>query len=264
MIRKHLVQFSFLLAGIALAAIIITGFLWYGAGQEPAPPFQPAHHQTCGEPVALRTEDYNRWGSTRGDGIEVARLDFCDPVRAMREDGQQEVWFWLSVEITGQVYPYAGWGYPWQDVETPFPADDREPRNPWWAPHSSIRAVANELGYTGGDGFPCPLDQATARGLDLFFYRDSGFQLPVGTTHSGWVCIYFDNGHSLPDSLTLAIQPDRARVTQWVDKLFVVRDQELYGIPAMPVATEDALCDFARRTHPDSIQPGGGCDFGNS
>lgn len=253
-------QINFLLAGIALAALIVQGFLWYGAAQAPEAPFLPVLHQACGEPVSLRAEDYNLWGSTRHD-IELARLDFCDPVRVRRDDGRLEVWFWLEVTVTGQVFPYAGWGYPWDDVETPFPADIREPRNPWWEPRTSVRGLSNDGEYLGGEGYTCPVNDTRYRGLDLFFAPDQGFQLPVGATHSGWVCLYFDGGSSLPDAFTVSVRPERARITQWVDKLFVVQDAGLYDVPAMPFIEAYAFCDYARRAHPDTIRPGEACDF---
>lgn len=259
MTGQRAARFAFLLAGVALAALVITVFLWVGAAQAPEPPFQPVLHQECGQPVALRAEDYNLWGSTRHD-IELARLDFCDPVRVLRADGRLEVWFWLEVAVTGQVFPYAGWGFPWQDVATPFPADDREPRNPWWEPRSSLRAVPNELGYTGGDGVVCPLAEAQQRGLDLFFYREGGFQLPVGVTHRGWVCLYFDNGQSVPDAFTVTVRPERARITQWVDKLLVATDRGLHDVPAMPFIEAHDLCAHARQTHPATVRPGERCD----
>jgi hypothetical protein len=260
MIRRYLPRFSFLLAGLALAALIANGFLWYGAAQAPHAPFLAAVHKQCGQPVALRAEDYDRWGSTRpGDDIELARLDFCDPVRLRRNDGRQEVWFWLEIEVTGQVFPYAGWGYPWQDVQTPFPADSREPRNPWWKPNSSLRGIPGGLNYTGGDGYPCPHSEAVARGVDLFFFREEGFQLPVGTHHSGWVCMYFDNGDSLPDAFIVSVQPDRARITQWVDRLYVVRNTGVSDQPAIPVVVEGAWCDFVRQARPASIHADGPC-----
>jgi len=261
-LRRLLPRTTFFLAGIALAALIANGFLWYGAGQAPLPPLKAVQHHTCGEPVMLRAEDYTRWGSTRTQGLDLALLDFCDSVRVVSSANEQEVWFWLQAKVVGQVFPYAGWGYPWQDVETPFPGDNLEPRNPWWAPLPSLHAISNQLGYPGGDGYVCPFKETNTRGLNLFFYREEGFQLPVGTTHSGWVCIYFDNWKSLPDAFTVSIQPDLARITQWVDKLFVVRDQGLYDEPAMTMIPYDSLCDFARRTHPDTIRPGGVCDTG--
>jgi hypothetical protein len=261
-LRHLLPRTTFLLAGITLAALIANGFLWYAAGKAPQPPLRVVQHRACGQPVMLRGEDYVRWGSTRGQGVDLALLDFCDPVRVRWSGGQQEVWFWLEATVTGQVFPYAGWGYPWQDVETPFPGDNREPRNPWWAPLASLRAVSNQIGYAGGDGLVCPFKETNGRGLNLFFYREEGFQLPVGTTHSGWVCVYFDNRNSLPNAFTVNILPDRARITQWVDKLIVVRDEGLYDEPAIPAIPYDQLCDFARRTHPDTIRPGGACDTG--
>lgn len=260
MARTLFPRLTFLLAGVALATALITGFLLYGAAQAPEARFVPAVHRECGQPVVLRAEDYNRWGGTRGDGVALARIDFCDPVFVIRSDDRREVWFWMSVEITGQVFPYAGWGYPWADVETPFPGDFREPRNPWWAPRTALRAVSNQTGYTGGDGAVCPHLDMASRGLDLFFYREKGFQLPVGATHSGWVCLYFDNGRSVPDAFTVNVQPDRARITQWVDRLYVVRDDGLHDVPPMPAIDDGALCDHARRTHPDTVQAGGACD----
>jgi len=262
MAQRAFPRLTFLLAGVALATAIITGFLLYGAAQTPEGRFAPAVHRACGEPVTLRAEDYNRWGGTRGDGIALARIDFCDPVSVIRSDDRREVWFWMSVEVTGQVFPYAGWGYPWADVDTPFPGDFREPRNPWWAPRTALRAVPNQSFYTGGDGAVCPHLDMAGRGIDLFFYREDGFQLPAGATHSGWVCLYFDNGNSVPDAFTVSVQPDRARITQWVDRPYAVRDDGLHDGPPMPTIDDAALCDYARRTHPDTIQAGGVCDAG--
>lgn len=258
-LRSLIPRTTFLLAGIALAVLIASGFMWYGAGHASRPPFLPVEHRVCGQPVTLRAEDYNRWGSTRSQGLALARLDFCDPVRLVWRDGQQEVWFWLKIQVVGQVFPYAGWGFPWQDVETPFPADDREPRNPWWNPRSAVHIVANEIGYPGGDGSVCPINESEQRGLNLFFYREDGFQLPVGTTYAGWVCVYFDNWKSLPDSFTMTILPDRARIVQWVDKHFVVNNAGDTSTPEIPALSEEGLCDYARRTHPESIQSGGAC-----
>ncbi|NDJ79384.1 MAG: hypothetical protein GYB65_24300 [Chloroflexi bacterium] len=253
-------RFSFLLAGIALAGLIIQGFLWYGAAQAPNAPFVPNIHQACGEPVALRAEDYNRWGGTRpGDDMEVARVDFCDPALLLRADGGYEVWVWMAVEVTGQVFPYAGWGFPWSDVETPFPADRREARNPWWSMRSGLTAIPNGPPYQAGDGFHCPHNEARQRGVDLFYFRDEGFQLPVGTTHSGWVCLYFDNYQTVPDAFTLSIQPDRARITQWVDKLLVVRDTGWYPPPALPAVGESDWCDYLARTQPGTLRAGEVC-----
>lgn len=254
-LRPHIPRLTFLLGGLALAALVANAFLWYGAAQAPDVPFLPVQHRACGQPVSLRAEDYNLWGeSRRGDDIELALLDFCDPVRVLREDGKKELWFWMSVETTGQVFPYVGWGYPWSDVETPFPADDREPRNPWWAPRTGIRAYPAELGYAGGDGYACPHNEVEARGVDLFFYREEGFQLPVGARHAGWVCLYFDDGNSLPDALTVTVRPDRARITQWVDRFYVVQNAINYDEAAIPAISGHQLCDYARRTHPDSVQ----------
>jgi hypothetical protein len=261
MIRHLFARLTFLLAGIALALLIANGFLWYGAAQSPDAPFVPVLHERCGEPVVLRAETYNRLGGTRpGDDIEIARIDFCDPVRLVREDGVEEVWFWLEVESTGQTFPLTGWGYPWSDVERPFPNDAREPRNPWWNPRNSIRAVPTTLDYLGGDGYACALPEIVDRGVDLFFAREEGFQLPVGSRHAGWVCLYFIPDFGLPEAFTVTLQPDRARITQWVDKLFVVRDSGLYDVPAMPVIQAARFCDFARRTHPASIRAGEVCE----
>jgi hypothetical protein len=259
-LRFILPRTTFLLAGIALAALIASGFMWYGAGHASKPPFQPSRHRVCDQPVPLRAEDYNRWGSTREEGLELAQLDFCDPVRVEWRDGRQEVWFWFEIKVTGQVFPYAGWGYPWNDVETPFPADNREPRNPWWTPRNGLHIRANQIGYTGGDGAVCPLNETLKRGLNLFFYRDEGFQLPVGTTYAGWVCVYFDGWNSLPDAFTLTVLPERARIVQWVDKLFVLGHPENYDEPELSTISEDTFCAYARATHPDSIQAGGACD----
>ncbi|HEX3050799.1 MAG TPA: hypothetical protein VHP83_09115 [Aggregatilineaceae bacterium] len=253
---SYLSRFSFLLAGLALAALLINGLMWYGADQPANVPYVPAHHTTCGQPVEMRAEDYDLWGSTRpGHDLPLALVDFCDPIQLTRADGQTEIWFWLSVEVVGQVFPLTGWGYPWVDMETPAAADYREPRNPWWNERASIRAIPDEIGYLGGDGYACPFEEMTQRGLDLFFYRPEGFQLPVGTRREGWVCIYFDGGRTLPSTLIVSIQPDRARITQWVDK-FMVTSGDPSAIPTLP---EDQLCDFARRTHPATIQTSGVC-----
>lgn len=254
-------RLSFLLAGLALAVLLAAAFLIYSAAQRPVAPLLPVHHLTCGEPVTMRAENYNWLGGTRRDNdVELARLDFCDPVHVIREDGRHEIWFWMSVEITGQVFPYASWGYPWVDVETPFPADFRERRNPWWQPRTAIRALPAETTYLGGDGVACPVHETNARGLNTFFYREEGFQLPLGTTHSGWVCLYFDNGRSVPQAFTVIVQPDRARITQWVDRFYVTDNAEVYGQPPIPTIREDALCAYARWFHPETIQPGGACD----
>ncbi|MBN1681228.1 MAG: hypothetical protein JW966_13155 [Anaerolineae bacterium] len=259
--RQRVFRLTFILAGIALASLIINVFLWYGASRPNDPPFLPVSHRRCGEPVALRAEDYNWLGGSRpGDDMEIARLDFCDPVRVKRRDGTERVWFWLEVEATGQVFPYAGWGFPWVDAVTPFPADFRESRNPWWTPRTAIRAVPNQLGYPGADGGSCPQDETLARGVDLFFYREEGFQLPVGMTHSGWVCLYFDPAYGLPDAFTVTISPDRARITQWVDRLYVIRDSPTAPGPPIPDIPERTFCDFVRETHPDSIRAGEACD----
>lgn len=253
---------SFLLAGLALAMLLAATFLFYGAAQPADAPLLPVHHTTCGEPVPLRVEGYNWLGGTRrGDDIELARLDFCDPVHVVRADGRHEIWFWMSVEATGQAYSYAIWGYPWNDVATPFPADFRERHNPWWQPRSAIRALPAETTYLGGDGVACPVHEANARGLNTFFYRDEGFQLPVGTAHSGWVCLYFDGGQSVPSAFTVVVQPDRARVTQWVDRFYVTDEQGTYDLPPIPSISEDALCAYARWFHPDTVQPGGPCEL---
>jgi hypothetical protein len=259
MVRSIASRVTFLLAGVALAVALVSGFLLYGASQTPKGRFAMARHRECGQPVTLRAEDYNRWGGTRDDGIALAQIDFCDPVAVVRSDSRHEVWFWMEVEVTGQVFPFAGWGYPWDDIETPFPGDFREPRNPWWAPLSALRAVPNQTGYTGGDGYVCPHHDMVGRGLDLFFYREEGFQLPVGATHSGWVCLYFDNGNTLPDAFTVSIRPDRARIIQWVDRLFVVRDEGLHDESPMPSIDDGALCEHAHRTHSDTVQAGGAC-----
>ena len=259
--RRLMGRFSFLLAGIALSAAVGSGFMWYAAGQHGDPPYVPSHHKYCGEPVALRAEDYNLWGSTRSDsGVELALIDICDPVQVQRADGLKEVWFWMEVEVTGQVFPYAGWGYYWVDVETPFPADPREPRNPWWTPRTGLQVYPNELGYTGGRGYHCIHDQARARGLDLFFYLEDGFQLPVNTTHSGWVCVYFDGGRTLPNAFTVTVQPDRARIVQWVDKLITLGGYDVDEISIAPLVQENELCDYARFTHPETIQLDGPCN----
>ena len=255
-------RISFLLVGLALAALGATAFLIYASAQGPEAPILPIQHITCGEPVSLRVEDYNWLGGTRREGsIELARLDFCDPVHVNRADGSHEIWFWMSAEVVGQAYPYANWGYPWVDVETPFPADFREPRNAWWQPRSAIRALPVATTYLGGDGVTCPVEEANTRGLNTFFYREDGFQLPVGTTHSGWVCLYFDGGASIPEAFTVTIQPDRARVTQWVDRFYVTGENQPYEQPPIPSISEDALCAYARWVHPETVQPGGPCEL---
>jgi len=260
MARKILPRLSFLLAGTALAVLIINGFLWYAAAQAPDPPYRPVQHRTCGQPVTMLAEDYNRWGGTRGEGIELARLDFCNPALMTRDDGRLEVWFWLEVEVTGQVFPYTGWGYAWLDVETPFPADYREPRNPWWTSRTGLRVLPNELSYQGGEGYACPHPEVISRGLTLFFYNEAGFQLPVGTRHSGWVCVFFDSGNTVPDSFTVSIQPDRARIIQWVDRVFATRRTPDVDIAPIPTIREADLCEFARLSHPETIRPGEACD----
>ena len=254
-------RLPFLLVGVALAALGATAFLLYASAQGPQAPVLPAQHITCGEPVSLRVEDYSLLGGTRGEeDIELARLDFCDPVHVTRDDGSHEIWFWMSAEITEQMYPYASWGYPWVDVETPFPADFREPRDAWWQPRSTIRAIPAETTYLGGDGVACPVEATNARGLRTFFHREDGFQLPVGTTHSGWVCLYFDGGQSVPNAFTVTVRPDRARVTQWVDRFYVTTEDGSYSQPPIPSISGDALCAYATFFHPDTVQPDGPCE----
>jgi hypothetical protein len=260
-VRRATFRFSFLLAGVALAVVIAELFLWYGARQAPDPVFLPAVHVSCGQPVSLRVEDYELWGGTRwGDDLELARIDFCDAVQVVANDGQREVWFWLEVEVVNQVFPYAGWGFYWVDVNTPFPADDREPRNPWWSARNALRGYPNEIGYTGGQGVLCPHQDTTAWGLDLFFYDQEGFQLPVGMKHAGWVCMYFDLGQSIPDAFTVTVRPDRARITQWVDKLFVTQNDGRYPAAPLSLIYENELCFFAQTARPESVRPGELCD----
>lgn len=250
-------RITFLFAGAALAALVINGFLWLGAAQSPPTPYHAILHRACGEPVMMRAEDYNLLGGTRDD-LDLARLDFCDPVRLVRDDGREELWFWLDVESIGQVYPYTSYGFAWNDIVTPFPADSREPRNAWWLPITSLSALGNDLGDRHGGGTACPLDEAQQRGVDLFFYREEGFQLPPGIHHSGWVCVTFET-LTLPDVFTVTIQPQRARLTQWVDKVFMVRQRAGYDEPPVPVIAQEDWCDFARRTHPASVLGDGGC-----
>lgn len=258
MIQRLQHRFTFLLSGLVLAVIVANGFLMYGAAHPPTVITRAVQHERCGEPAIMRAEDYELLGSLRGD-IEVARFDFCDPVQVLRRDGTLEFWVWMSIETTAPVFSLSGWGRPWVDVETPFPADSREPANPFWRARDSIRGIPGGFDYLGGEGLPCLHGEARRWGVDLLYFEEEGFQVPVGERHTGWLCLYFDNGNSIPPLFTLTTHPYRGRITQWVDKLFETRES---GFPAerVPLIQEETFCQHVAETHVTTIQPDGHCE----
>lgn len=271
----------FLLAGAALAVMIVAALLWLGSVRDAYSHFKANVHETCGQPVALRAEGYNLLGGTRygvdggdpGDDVTLAMVDICDPVIQVLASGEERLWFWLSVESTGQTFPYYTWGIPEEDIHDPNANEWRDPVDPLWAYTAFIvTAIADDPSATywpTARGELCPPVPGETPGIALFIDSENGFRIPVGRTRSAWVCLRMGQGLPLPAELQLSIRPQLARLTRWVDRVFTIVEETPATAPAgevvqrgyaLPVVhTNQDVCYHAQDTHPGSILPGGGC-----
>lgn len=270
-------RLSFVLAGLLLAALIFGGILLAGILTPKYEPFAANRHTTCGQPVTMRAEGYNLLGGTRygrdaddpGDDVPLANIDLCDPFVEVQPDGQERLWFWFSVEVIGQVFPYAAWGLPWEDLGRINPADERNPIDPIWTPESIWGVADARVGggyWAGRQATVC--DDWDRSGLLQFFNAERGFSIPYGTTRAGWVCLTFSNEERpipLPDTLVVTSHPRRARLTRWADALVRVRQEPGINAPfALPaVHTPQELCQHAAAVRPGSVVPGGPCQEGS-
>lgn len=270
-------KLSFLLAGVFVAALIVGVFLLAGTLEPKYEPFGPNQHTTCGQPVTMRAEGYNLLGGTRygrdaddpGDDIPLANVDLCDPFLEILPSGEERLWFWLEVEVIGQVFPYAAWGLPWEDVMRGNPADERNPIDPIWTPESVYGLAHHD--YTGSEWRGRRAEVCSdwdESGLKQFFNSEHGFTVPVGTTQAGWVCLTFstpEHPHRMPEALSVTTSPRRARITRWVDALIwihVAPDTEEGGHEIQAaVQGREARCRYAEARRPGSILPGGACEI---
>jgi len=270
MLRKT----SFLLAGLFLAALILGGILLIGILTPKYDPFGSNQHTTCGEPGAMRAEGYNLLGGTRygrdaddtGDDFPLALLDFCTPIIEQRPDGEERLWFWLEIEVIGQVFPYAAWGLPWEDLGRLNPADERNPVDPIWTPNAVWGiADAAHSGSTWAGRQARVCDDWDTSGLTQFFNTANGFTIPYGTTQAGWVCLtYSDENQTrpLPAAMVITTRPIRARLTRWGDAWIRIRPDPGYEdqVVVPPTASSPAeLCAEAARLQPGSTLPDGPC-----
>lgn len=265
---------SFFLSGIFLAALLLGLVLLIGILSPKYDPFSANHHTVCGEPVAIRAEGYNILGGTRygrgpddpGDDYPLALLDFCDPFVEVTTDGEERLWFWFEVEVIGQVFPYAAWGLPWEDLARINPADNRNPIDPIWTPESvwgvSDAGPGSDY-WAGRQAYVCnDWDQS---GIMQFFNAEYGYTIPYGTTRAGWICLTFSNDAgnlALPERMIVTSRPQRARLTRWADAQIRVRTEP--GIDA-PFALDSAettaeRCAIAETSRPGSLIPGGPCE----
>ncbi len=264
---------SFFLGGIFLAALLLGLMLLIGILSPKYEPFGANRHTTCGEPAAMRAEGYNILGGTRygrgpddsGDDFPLALLDFCDPIVEQRPDGDERLWFWFEVEVIGQVFPYAAWGLPWEDLARINPADSRNPIDPIWTPESiwgTSNASAGSAYWAGREAHVCSdWDQS---GITQFFNAQYGYSIPYGTTRAGWVCLTFSTEAGdldLPELLVVTSRPQRARLTRWVDAEFRVRTEPGLDAPIALDTVETAAerCAYAEAQRPGSVIPGGPC-----
>ncbi len=268
-------KISFVLGGLVLAVLIVGLILLAGILTPKYDPIGVEHHTTCGEPKTMRAEGYNILGGTRygrgpddiGSDVPLANIDVCDPFVEVRDDGEERLWFWFQVEVIGQVFPYAAWGLPWEDLSRINPADSRNPTDPIWTPESiwgvPDSAHAGAI-WAGREAHVC--DDWDSSGLEQFFNADRGYTIPYGTTRAGWVCLTFSdetNTRPLPDAMTVTSRPGRARLTRWVDAWIRIRadagfeDQvELPDIVAGPAG----VCAHAEAVRPGSTLPDGPCN----
>lgn len=265
---------SFILAGVFLAALILGGILLVGILTPKYDPYFATRHITCGEPATMRAEGYNILGGTHygrgpddpGDDIPLANVDLCDPFVEVQPDGGERLWFWFQVEVIGQVFPYAAWGLPWEDLGRLNPASDRNPIDPIWSPESVWgEPDTRHAGpmWAGQQAHTCwNIDET---GIVSFFSAEHGFTIPYGTTRSGWVCLTFsdaDHPRPLPNTVIVTTRPARARLTRWVDaEIRVHPDTGAEGASALPILrTPQDVCLLAEARRPGSIIPGGPCD----
>ena len=182
-------------------------------------------------------------------------------------DGEQRLWFWFAVEVIGQVFPYAAWGLPWEDLGRINPADDRNPIDPIWTPES-VWGTTDRGGYWAGrQAHVCEdWDQS---GLVQFFNAQYGYTIPYGTARSGWICLTFSTEEDdakvlipLPEVVVVTSRPQRARLTRWVDAAIRVRSGPDVEAPwaLETVTTHGALCQHAADHRPGSTVPGGPCE----
>jgi hypothetical protein len=267
-------KFSFILAGVFLAALILGVILLIGILSPKYDPFGANHHTTCGQPATLRAEGYNILGGTRygrgpddpGDDFPLANLDFCDPFVEITAEGEERLWFWFEVDVIGQVFPYAAWGLPWEDLGRINPADDRNPIDPIWSPESvwGLSSASTDSAYWAGrQAHVC--DDWDRSGLVQFFNTRYGYTIPYGTTRAGWVCLTFDGDAQpipLPEKIVVTSRPQRARLTRWVDAEFRVRTEPGFEAPFAldTVESHAELCTYAEASRPGSLIPGGPCE----
>ena len=263
-------QTRFLLFGIAIAVGLMAALLWLGSLRGSYTYFSPNIHETCGDPVSLRAEGYNLLGGTRygtepgdlGDDVELALVDMCDPAIQILPNGEGRLWFWLEVKTTGQVFPYYSWGIPDEDIHNVNANTTRNPADPLW----NYRAMSIIGMNTAGTYWPtqrgeiCPMDDDQLPDIAMFFDTANGFRIPQGRTRAGWVCVRYGEGERLPDKIAIELQPENARITRWVEKIFPIRGMsstQEYHMPA--VYTTDDVCNYALDIHPETILPAGDC-----
>ncbi len=270
----------FLLAGVALAALLVAGLLWLGSIQGPYTHFKPNVHEACGQPVALRAEGYNLLGGTRygvdggdpGDDVTLALVDLCDSIVQVLPNGEERLWVWLEIDSVGQTFPYYTWGIPEQDIKHPNANEWRDPVDPLWGYGAfEVTLVADSSGayWPTTRGEVCPPIAGQVPGVTLFIDSGNSFTIPVGRTRAAWLCVRMGEGLPLPDELQITVRPGLARLTRWVDARITVISETPATTPAgqvierayaLPfVHTNDEVCYHAQDTHPESIMPGGGC-----
>lgn len=266
----------FLLAGIALAVGVIAALLWLGAMQPAYSHFTPNTHAACGEPVALRAEGYNLLGGTRygtgpddpGDDVTLALVDLCDPVVQRLPTGEERLWFWVEVAAVDQTFPYYAWGIPEEDIHNPNANEWRDPVDPLWnyTAFTITPYVVNDGYWATGRGELCPLEDMAQTGLALFIDSAYDFRIPPGRTRAGWVCVRMGYAEPLPDAVQISIRPQLARVTRWVDRVFIITDTSQTPTPnndhplALPLLYSDYdVCEFALTSHPETVLSDRGC-----